>query len=74
MKKHDILKVPKYYDIVRKFHGNMFQVQASDIANIIVFQKRMIEINTAMQKMKNLKIFLCTQGGCRYRGLIFYVC
>ena len=35
-------------------------VQAMDIANIIVFRKRMIEINTAMQKIKNLKKLLCT--------------
>lgn len=51
-------------------------VQAMDIANIIVFQKRTIEINTAKQKMKGLKKFLCTQERVRreYRGLIFYVC
>nr|DAQ71978.1 MAG TPA: hypothetical protein [Caudoviricetes sp.] len=59
--KYDILKVPKYYDIVGKsIHGNRLGV-GYGYCNIIVFRERMIEINTAMQKMKNLKIFLCTQ-------------
>lgn len=51
-------------------------VWATDIANIIAFQKYMIEINIAMQKMKGLKKFLCTQERVRreYRDLIFYVC
>lgn len=51
-------------------------VRAMDIANIIVFQKRMIEINTAMQKMKDLKTFLCTQERARrkYQDLRFYIC
>lgn len=51
-------------------------VQAMDIANIIVFQKRIAKISIAMQKMKNLKKFLCTQERVRreYRDLIFYVC
>ena len=47
-----------------------------DIANIIVFRKRMIEINTAMQKMKKLKKLLCTQERVRreYQDLRFYIC
>ena len=51
-------------------------VQAMDIANIIAFQKRMIEINTVMQKMKGLKKFLCTQERVRreYRDLKFCIC
>ena len=37
---------------------------------------RDLEINTAMQKMKSLKKFLCTQERVRreYRGLIFCIC
>ena len=64
--KHNILKVPKYYDIVGK----------SIYGNRLVFQKHMIKINTAMQKIKGLKKFLCTQERVRreYQGLIFYVC
>lgn len=40
------------------------------------FQKHITKINTAMQKMKGLKKFLCTQERVQreYRGLIFYVC
>lgn len=74
--KHNILKVPKYYDIVGKsVHGNMLGV-GYGYCKYYCFQKRMIEINTAMQKMKDLKKFLCTQERARrkYQYLIFYVC
>ena len=74
--KHSILKVPKYYDIVGRVFTEICLARATDIANITVFQKHMIKINTAMQKMKGLKEFLCTQERVRreYRNLIFYVC
>lgn len=60
----------------RKLPSSNRELSIRTIGNIIVFQKRMIEINTAMQKMKNLKIFLCTQERVRreYRDLIFCVC
>lgn len=73
---HNVLKVPKYYDIVGKsIHGNMLGT-GYGYCKYYCFRKRMIEINTAMQKMKNLKIFLCTQERVRreYQDLIFYVC
>jgi hypothetical protein len=59
----------------RVFMGTCL-VQVMDIANIIAFQKRITKISIAMQKMKSLKKFLCTQERVRreYRGLIFYVC
>ena len=74
--KHDTLKVPKYYDIVGKAFTAPCLARVMDIANIIVSREYVIEINTAIQKMKDLKKFLCTQERARrkYQYLIFYVC
>ena len=62
--------------LLEKVFMEICLVWAMDIANIIAFQKRMIEINTAMQKMKGLKKFLYTQERVqrKYQYLIFYVC
>lgn len=73
---HDILKVPKYYDIVGKsIHGNMLGT-GYGYCQYYCFSEAYNKDKYSMQKMKNLKIFLCTQERVQreYRGLIFYVC
>lgn len=73
---HNVLKVPKYYDIVGKsIHGNMLGT-GYGYCKYYCFSEAYDRNKYSDVENENLKIFLCTQERVRreYQDLIFYVC